>query len=123
MGGQVPRAAGLVRRAGKPYRQIPGQIAKMAQTADIQAPDKPYDLLHSLLVAQHRRDGVIENLDALDEHWRDLVGAVHHEARGSNRQMSRELSYLPHEFVSLAAHAAVVDGRRRAVLLQRAIQL
>jgi hypothetical protein len=106
-----------VRRTGKPYRQIPRQIAKMAQTADVQATDKPYDLLHSFLVAQYRRDGVIENLDGLDEHWRDLVGAVNHEARGSNRQMPRELSDLPHELVSLAAHAAVVRRRRRAVLL------
>jgi hypothetical protein len=109
--------AGLMHRAGKLYRQIPRQIAKMAQAANVQASDETYDLLHSLFVAQHRRDGVIENLDALDERWRDLVGAVHHEARGSNRQMPRELSDLPHELVSLAAHAAVVRQRRRAFLL------
>src|SRR6516225_4665173 len=59
-------------------------------------------------VAQHRREGVIESLDALDERWRDLDCGVHHEARGGNRQMPWEHGDLPHDLVSLAAHAAVV---------------
>src|SRR6516225_509473 len=61
-------------------------------------------------VAQHRRDGVIESLDALDERRRNLRHGVHHEARAGNRQMPWEHGDLPHDLVSLAAHRPAPVG-------------
>ena len=57
----------LVQLAHKPLQQFRHHVAQYAQTADVHVLDEPYGLLHSLFVAQHRRDGVIESLDALDE--------------------------------------------------------
>ena len=47
--------AGLVQLAHKPLQQLHRHVAQYVQTADVQALDEPYDLLHSLFVPRRTR--------------------------------------------------------------------